>query len=153
MNATAQSPTSSTDTSPAALAPRAVSPLTRRTPGAETGQMVFVVDDDAMMASLIGAAMEGAGYRVRVFTDGTEADALAATMPPDLVLVDLTMPLLSGAETIARLRKLQPTLPVLVISGLTRDEASAAAPEATAFVQKPFLFSVLLSAVAGLRAG
>lgn len=113
--------------------------------------MVFVVDDDQMMATLIGAVLEGAGYRVRTATDGTEAVALAAISPPDLLLVDLTMPQLSGAETMARLRKLQPTLPTLVVSGVSPEEARAAAPEANAFLEKPFKFDALLRAVAGLR--
>ena len=147
MTATAQLPHRSSAASSATTS--RVSTATRRKVVSETSQMVFVVDDDAMMASLIGATMEGAGYQVRVFTDGAEASTLAATLPPALLLVDLTMPQLSGAETMARLRKLQPMLPVVVISGVPKDEARATVPEANAFLEKPFQFSTLLRAVAG----
>lgn len=113
--------------------------------------MVLVVDDDPMIASLIEAVLEGAGYRVCTATGGTEAVALATISPPDILLVDLTMPEISGPETMARMRKLQPALPTLVVSGVSAEEARAAAPEANAFLEKPFKFDALLRAVAGLR--
>ena len=123
----------------------------RREASAEAGPIVFVVDDDPMMASLIGATIESAGYRVRVFVDGMDAVTAAQTLPPDILLVDLTMPQLSGAETMVRIRKLRPALPVLVISGLSKEEARETAPGANAFIEKPFNFGALLRAIVGLR--
>jgi DNA-binding response OmpR family regulator len=112
--------------------------------------LIFIVDDDEMIGFLIGATMESGGYAVRVFTNGAEAAMMAATLRPDLLLVDLHMPQLSGVKTIARLRELQPTLPVVVISGLSSDEARAEAPDADAFLEKPIKLKALLGVVGDL---
>lgn len=110
-----------------------------------TPPVAFIVDDDPMMGTLLGVTMEGAGYDIHTFTDGREAHAQAASLRPDILLVDLTMPLLSGAETIARLRKVLPGLPVIVISGVSEEEALAAAPDANAYLKKPFPFANLVT--------
>ena len=125
----------------------------RAAPASGEKPIVFVVDDDPMIASLIGTILEGAGYRVRTADGGLDAMAQAKISPPDLLLVDLTMPQLSGAETMARMRVSQPSLPTLVVSGVSSEEARAEAPEASAFLEKPFKFEALLHAVAALITG
>ena len=68
---------------------------------------------------------------------------------PDLLLVDLNMPNLSGAEIIDRLRERQPALPVIV-SGVPLKEARTVVLAADAHVEKPFKIAGLVQTVASL---
>jgi CheY-like chemotaxis protein len=81
---------------------------------------VLVVEDETDLQREIGDILRGAGYAVEVASNGREAlDYLLAHVLPDLVLLDLQMPLLSGWDLLrimrsyARLSK----VPVLVVSG------------------------------------
>ena len=59
---------------------------------------VLVVDDDPRNRKLLEEYLSGAGYDVRLASDGRTALAMAAERPPDLVLLDVMMPDLSGLE-------------------------------------------------------
>jgi CheY-like chemotaxis protein len=110
------------------------------------GTKVLVVDDEPAMLAIIQATLEGAGCQVEAAADGLEAVEKASRFALDLLVVDLMMPRLGGAETIQILRSLQPGLPVVVVSGLGKDEICARAPEAAIILQKPFSILQLLAA-------
>jgi CheY-like chemotaxis protein len=83
------------------------------------GEHVFVVDDEDLVAGLTTRMLERAGYRVTTFTDSESAlDAfLADPAAVDLVLTDLTMPRLTGADLITAIRHVRGDLPVVLATG------------------------------------
>jgi two-component system, NtrC family, response regulator AtoC len=77
----------------------------------------FVVDDDRHYARLLSYRVsKGVGHEVEVLYSGEEALARLHEGAPDLVLLDIMMPGLDGVETLKRMRKLRPDLPVVMIS-------------------------------------
>lgn len=106
-----------------------------------SGWRVMVVDDHALYREATIRFLEGQGPYVVVGTaaDGDEALAKAPALVPDVILVDLSMPVRSGLETIPELRRLLPGAGIVVLS-IADDpayHAAAAAAGADAFVSKP----------------
>lgn len=105
---------------------------------------LLVLDDEPANVGLLQAILQQAGYRrVKGLTDPAEALRVAAASPPDLVLLDLHMPLLDGYEVLRRLRSGQPDgsfLPIIVLTADITQKARerALAGGATDFVTKPF---------------
>jgi CheY-like chemotaxis protein len=100
--------------------------------------------------------LEASGFRVVAVAGGREAlEAVASSEPFDLLLTDVVMPEMSGPELALRLRGLQPTLPVLYMSGYTDDVLSAdeLAQGYTAFLRKPFANDELIVAARALLDG
>ncbi|MGA0609660.1 ATP-binding protein [Caldimonas sp. KR1-144] len=105
------------------------------------GQRIAVIDDEPALAQLALESLEALGYRVETFTDPLAAlDALRAAQPPfDAVVTDEVMPGLSGTQLIETLRREQPSLPVLLLSGYggAMLAARAAAAGAASVLSKP----------------
>jgi two-component system, OmpR family, response regulator PrrA len=79
---------------------------------------VLVVDDDGAFRELVGGILARAGYRVTEAASGEEALETARRGQPDVVLLDVRLPGLSGHEVCRKLRsELDDTLPVLFVSG------------------------------------
>lgn len=99
-----------------------MSPTDETPPG-----LVFVVDDDEDQRTLFGHWLRKAGFETRLFPDGISClDALSEERP-DAICLDLLMPVLSGLETLERIRQQQTLLPIIV---LTADETAASAVQA-----------------------
>jgi len=116
---------------------------------------VLVVDDEPAVRRIARAALESSGYAVIEAGDGEEALATLRRVQAGVttVLLDMTMPRLSGRETLLRLRQLAPDLPVLLMSGYAEQEFSATdAPGRTAFLAKPFRVAELRQRLAQLTA-
>ena len=117
-----------------------------------SGQVVLVVDDEPEILESARRALTGHGYRVVVARDGP--DALSRLGPlvgtVDLALVDMMMPLMDGAETIERMKRLDPALRIVASSGYaTREQAAKAqAAGVRSFLAKPYTLPVLLRTVA-----
>jgi CheY-like chemotaxis protein len=135
---------------------RVVLPLSASSPrstAAEGGDWrgtgtVLVVDDDPMVRSVARRLLESFGLTVHVADGGHQAISLVAANPDaiDAVLLDLTMPELSGPEVFKRLREMRPGLPVVLMSGYHEDELSDEVGAAiNGFVQKPFTATDLAS--------
>lgn len=76
---------------------------------------VLIADDSPVMRRAIRAQLEAAGIEtIYEATDGYEAIAKVLTENPDLVILDIAMLRLNGLDTIKELRKLRPTLPVIL---------------------------------------
>jgi len=85
---------------------------------AGTNRQVLLVDDDDLVLIAMGALLCHLGQEPIAVGSGEEAlAALAGGLEPGLVILDLDMPGLGGAETLARIRALRPDLPVLISSG------------------------------------
>jgi CheY-like chemotaxis protein len=88
---------------------------------------VLLAEDEAIIALLFQDVLEMAGHSVVVAGDGQAAIALAARSGPfDLLVTDLNMPGLGGADVIRQLRAEAPCLPVVVVTGSPPAEGVAA---------------------------
>jgi CheY-like chemotaxis protein len=85
---------------------------------------ILVVDDDQSVRYLAGDILETYGYSVLLAEDGYTAVELArgCSVPPALVLLDLSMPGMSTSQTIEQLRFVRPDLPILLSSGYDEGE-------------------------------
>jgi CheY-like chemotaxis protein len=108
---------------------------------------VLVVEDDQNLRIVIRMVLENAGYEVSEARHGIAALELIETRKPDVVVADMRMPLMDGAELIARLRSSpgNASLPIVLLTGLS------AGPEvsqlADAVLAKPFEPADLLAAI------
>jgi signal transduction histidine kinase len=102
---------------------------------------ILVVDDDPGVRRVASRLLESFGLAVRTCASGTEALSVLAEEPGvyDVVLLDLTMPELSGPEVFERIQARWPGLPVVMMSGYHEDELRAELDtRISGFVQKPF---------------
>src|SRR6476646_8306246 len=83
---------------------------------------ILVVDDEPDITALVAYHLARAGYRVSTAANGTEALKLARTERPDLVILDLMLPGVSGYDVLAELRRLDETRDVGVILLTARRE-------------------------------
>jgi two-component system cell cycle sensor histidine kinase/response regulator CckA len=112
---------------------------------------VLVVDDEEMVRSMACMALRNQGHAVLEAKNGKGAlEVLAAAAPlPTLVLLDLTMPVMGGAELVPILNRDYPGLRVIVTSGYSEEDARRdLPPEAIAdFLQKPYTLTTLVDKV------
>jgi nitrogen-specific signal transduction histidine kinase/CheY-like chemotaxis protein len=112
---------------------------------------ILVVDDEAMVRELAKRALAKYGFDVLLANDGVGAIDVLKRHPGDisLVLLDLSMPGLSGEEALPELRKLRPGIKVLVSSGYSEDAALALfdGQRVSGFLQKPYTSSKLAESV------
>ncbi|MFI5485490.1 response regulator transcription factor [Micromonospora echinaurantiaca] len=79
-------------------------------------QRVLVVDDDRTVSDVVCRYLEHAGYRVDHVGDGAAALAAVAAEPPDLVVLDLMLPVLDGLEVCRRLRSRPDGVPIVMLT-------------------------------------
>ncbi len=116
---------------------------------------VLVVDDDATQRLILKRLLEGGGrFQVRTAADGVEALRLVENDPFDLVILDITMPGMSGLEVLSRLRQTwEPDeLPVIMATAKSesRDMVEAFNQGANDYVTKPFELPIVLARVKAL---
>jgi DNA-binding response OmpR family regulator len=85
---------------------------------------ILIADDDAQNADLLGAYLDGTGYETKVVTNGEDTLAAARAWKPDLILLDIMMPKLSGFEVCRRLRADAATRDVAVLMVTALDQAT-----------------------------
>ena len=103
---------------------------------------ILVVEDERQMRTLLASILSREGYRVRLAANGAEGLEVLRRDRPDLVLLDLGLPHLSGAAFRAVQRKMQPNvaaIPVVVVSGSENAMAEAERLGAVSCLRKPFL--------------
>lgn len=84
--------------------------------------LVLVVDDEVVVCRLLTRYLERMGYRTVWVTSGHEGLGLLDRQVPDLILLDLVMPVMTGSEFLARLRDVHPGLPVVIVTGYPDSE-------------------------------
>ncbi len=77
---------------------------------------ILLVDDEPEIRRLLSRHLQRLGYTVQEAVDGEEAAAAAAMEIPDVVITDMSMPRLGGLELLERLRSMDPSLPVIVLT-------------------------------------
>jgi CheY-like chemotaxis protein len=117
---------------------------------------ILVIDDDPAMRRVISRLLGGAGHSVREAANGLDGIALFRQSHPALVITDIVMPHAEGMETIVALKRDEPTICILAISGHGGGPVSyldlATKLGADAALSKPFAAADLLAAVEGLLA-
>ncbi len=113
---------------------------------------ILVVEDQDSIRRMIEALVQARGYNVKAAPSGAKALDMASVEPPDLVLLDLTMPgQFDGFEVCRRLRAEPATrhIPIIVITAMDDDGSRTRATEAgaTAYYTKPFSPIALLKEI------
>ena len=108
--------------------------------------LILVVDDEPAMVGVIGAILGNAGHRIVAAYDGAEALRRFEAEDPDLVLLDLAMPGLDGADVCRRIRAVSET-PIIVVSGESEPAVTVELLDAGAddYIRKPFRGEELLA--------
>ena len=116
---------------------------------------VLVVDDDPDMAGFLARLLVQQGMQAEIAANGPAALEMIAALPPDLVLLDVQMPGLSGFDICRRLKSEEPTalLPVVLVTALEDQESRVRGIEAGAddFLSKPVRREELIARVKTLR--
>lgn len=108
---------------------------------------VLVVDDEPDIRATVSAMLEIEGYSVVEATNGADALAAIEQDPPDLILLDMRMPVLDGWGFADELRRRSMRIPIVVMTA-ARDAATWAAEIAASdYLAKPFGFDDLIAAV------
>lgn len=118
------------------------------------GARILVVDDEPQNLELMEAILQDAGYEVFAASGGEDALALGREKRPDLIILDLMMPGLSGFEVCARVKTDPQTggIPVLFVTALNHigDKERALAAGGDDFLTKPVQCAELLARVEAL---
>src|SRR5215510_3561242 len=101
---------------------------------------ILVIDDEAAIRESLKMTLEYEGYEFLAASTGQEGLSLAEREAPDLVLLDVKMPGMDGLEVLDRLRAMNESLPVVVISGHGTISTAVEATKKGAFdfIEKPF---------------
>jgi DNA-binding response OmpR family regulator len=105
-----------------------------------TRPLVLVADDDADILSLVRLRLERSGYAVVSARNGAEALEIARERRPQLAILDVAMPEMSGLEVTKRMREEHLDVPVILLTARAREADVAAGGDAgaDAYVTKPF---------------
>ena len=117
-----------------------------------SGETILLIDDDATLRELLAAQLHTAGYRTREAADGSIGLKLAAEIAPDLIVLDVMMPGMSGWEVCERLRapggaKSRVPIILLTAKGEEFDKLRGFRLGVDDYVTKPFSFAELVARV------
>jgi len=110
---------------------------------------VLVVDDDAAIRITLARSLGAEGYAVSVAANGNEALRVARDQTPDLVVLDLMLPGLTGLDVCRRLRAAEQHLPIVLLTArdAVADRVTGLEAGADDYLVKPFAFEELLARV------
>jgi DNA-binding response OmpR family regulator len=110
---------------------------------------VLIVDDEPFIRNLIRDTLKPRGFETGFAENGVEALEELDRRPYDLVISDVVMPKMEGFELLKRIKKLQPNLPVIILTGFSRehDISDFLLYGADEYLTKPFQVNELLAAV------
>lgn len=117
----------------------------------QESRWILIVDDTESLRRIISRVLEDEGYKPVVASNGQEALKLATECSFDLVLMDIEMPVLDGIQALIRLKKIQPKLPVLMMTAGERHREVLGLCEG--ILKKPFTTDEMLSAIQRLWKG
>jgi two-component system, OmpR family, phosphate regulon response regulator PhoB len=116
---------------------------------------VLVIEDDRSLAEVLSYNLKAAGYEVLVATDGQDGLLKAQTKSPDIVILDLMLPVVDGLDVCRRLRADGSTKDLLIVMLTAKteesDELIGFSLGADDYVTKPFSVKVLLERIKALR--
>jgi DNA-binding response OmpR family regulator len=112
---------------------------------------ILVIDDDDSIRSMIEQILTRSRYRVLVAEDGPRGLELFGQSQVACVILDLFMPDMPGEAVLAEIRKLDPSVPVIMITGFAAEDVDIS--QASAAIYKPFSLARLVDTVAGVLSG
>jgi DNA-binding NtrC family response regulator len=116
------------------------------------GAAILIVDDEAYIRDLLEDQLTGFGYDVFLAAGGSEAIAIYKEKKDEigLVLLDVIMPEMTGKKTNLNLKKINPQVKIILMSGYSKKEISAeiTGQRILGFVQKPFKMNELTKMIA-----
>jgi two-component system KDP operon response regulator KdpE len=117
------------------------------------GQTILLIDDDVTLLELLAEHVQMAGYRPIVAEDGQRGLRLAAETEPDLVILDVMMPVIDGWEVCKRLRE-NSSVPIIMLTakGQEMDKLRGFRLGVDDYVTKPFSFAELVARVGAVLA-
>jgi DNA-binding response OmpR family regulator len=127
----------------------------RRTPGDEDEVTILLAEDDPDVADIVSHVLSADGYRVEVARDGADALERFERCSPDLVVLDVMMPQLTGFEVLSRLRELEDegrAVPVLMLTARASQDDIVKGFDlgVSDYVTKPFMIGELRARVRSL---
>ena len=87
---------------------------------------ILIVDDDPSMVGLISQVLSSKGYEVLESNNGQDALRLLYSQKPDLVLLDVVMPVMDGWQTCSRIRDISAAIPIIMLTGQRKTEEDVA---------------------------
>jgi two-component system, OmpR family, response regulator len=101
---------------------------------------VLVVDDEAVLAEMVSMALRYEGWNIATAADGSAAIAAARAQRPDVVVLDVMLPDMSGLDVLHKLRDEHPQLPVLLLTAkdAVEDRIAGLTAGGDDYVTKPF---------------
>ncbi len=108
---------------------------------------VLAADDDLGHLDLLGELLTPLGFDLETAQNGAICLERAAANPPDLALLDLTMPEMNGWEVARRLRESAQAIPIIIVSANADEQMQAHAFDDTTFVTKPIEVNHLLASI------
>ena len=114
---------------------------------------ILVVDDEPGIRTTVSAMLEIEGYEVDQAANGADALARLAHVMPDLIVLDMRMPVLDGWGFAAELRRRGHEVPIVVMTAARDAGRWAAEVSAAATLSKPFRYDDLIGAVERVRGG
>ncbi|MEX2314984.1 MAG: response regulator, partial [Thermomicrobiales bacterium] len=81
-------------------------------------RLILIADDDAPILRLVRTKLQTDGYRVLTATDGQEAVDMFENEQPDLIVLDIMMPIMDGIEAMRRIRE-QSQVPIILLTART----------------------------------
>jgi len=114
-------------------------------------ETIALVDDDRNILTSVSMALEAEGYKVRTYSDGSEALRALSAQPVDLAILDIKMPRMDGMELLGRLRQ-QSNLPVIFLTSKDDevDEVLGLRMGADDYITKPFSQRLLIERIRSL---
>jgi two-component system alkaline phosphatase synthesis response regulator PhoP len=110
---------------------------------------LFIIDDDLALLRLLRLIFEDSEFQVETFGEATAALALIGSKQPDLIILDLNMPIMDGREFYRTIRQRGVETPVLILSAYG-GRAAQRELGAQGYMEKPFVPDLLVEAVKGL---
>lgn len=112
---------------------------------------VLIIDDDLVISRILRHYLEERGFTVRSFPNAQEAITKLGKTIPDIILLDLEMPIISGHEAtlLFRMNPLTKNTPIIMVTGRSRDidKSKSIMMGATDFITKPFNLDSLLKKI------
>jgi DNA-binding response OmpR family regulator len=116
-----------------------------------TANKILVIDDEPEITEIINAFLSNAGYKVEIENSAVEGLAKAKAAKPDIILLDIMMPVMDGYEVCAQLKKDPKTaqIPVLFLTGKDAKDDGGMSFQSGGdlFIKKPFSCERLLNMV------
>jgi CheY-like chemotaxis protein len=129
--------------------PSAPLPLAAQQPKAPNAlhNRILIADDDSLLRGSLVAVLESEGFVVDEAGNGIEAVSQAVHHFPDLILLDLNMPKMDGWTAFAKLDRVRPLVPIIVITARPHQYKEAARLGVDAFMEKPLDIPILVRAI------